>query len=231
MHQEYPSSPEEALSGLASSKRFNSEWIDNCRGDATPIYPEDVPAIPGLTIYRQYAATRTYAISVDTCEGDPTSDPSPATVFCIETWEEVAHLFGRFEPDTLAGYIQQIGYYYGEAVLCVERNNHGHAVHLALHRDDYPNIYQNPHDDKDGWLSSSKYKTLAVNNAATCLKAGDCVIHTQATRVELLAIDASTLAAPSGGTDDRAMTLIIGLAMLRWPSAAQQNRGGFAVKY
>jgi hypothetical protein len=99
----------------------------------------------------------------------------------------------------------------------VERNNHGHAVHVALKAADvYHPLYRNPFDSKDGWLSNLKYKTLAVDHAAQVFQTGGCVIRTPAVIAELSGIQASTLSAFPGQHDDRAMAAIIGLAAIKW---------------
>ena len=219
LHQEYPATPEQALSQRGSSKRFHPDWISQCYEPSPAL--QTGPPIPGLIVYREPSEGASYLIAVDTSEGDPNSDPSPATVFRADTWEEIAHLWGTFEPTALAGYLCQLAHYYNDAIACVERNNHGHAVHVALRAlNNTPPIYRNPFDNKDGWLSNVKYKTLAIDNTAQVLREGGCLLHTEAIKIELAGIEAATLKAPEGEHDDRAMTVIIGLAALRWPSAS-----------
>ncbi len=216
--QEYPATIAQALAGRSEGKRFAAAWLDNCY-TAVPEIDSEM-SLPGLIVYERPRNGRLYLIAVDTSEGDATSDPSPATVFDAETWAEVAHLYGIFEMKALAGYASTLSDYYNTAVICVERNNHGHAVHVALYALGYNNrIYINPFDGKEGWLSSLKYKTLAMNNAADVFKEGSTEIHTEATQIELVGIEAATLKAVEGETDDRALSYVIGLAALRWPSA------------
>ncbi len=234
--QEYPATAEEALAGRTSGKRFMLTWIkDKCKGSAEPLDLSDIKdepatALPGLIVYALPDRSRRYLIAADTSEGDPTSDPSPAVVIDMDSWEEVAHIFGRFEPDTYANYLGQLGEWYvgrdGVAILCVERNNHGHSVINSLTREPtiYPRLYRSPFDKKLGWLTSPKSKLLMMNNGAAVLKAGDCTIHTEATRMELADIDAATLKAPEGKTDDLAMMWLIALAALRWPSLGVKKR-------
>ena len=108
-------------------------------------------------------------------------------------------------------------------MICVERNNHGHAVDVGLRELDAGamglrdvRIYRSPFDDKPGWLSNAKYKTLAVNWAAEVFRDGACTIHSRVVMSELIGIQAATLAALTGLHDDNAMAAIIGLAALRW---------------
>lgn len=239
LFQEYPETPVQALAGRKSNKRFQATHLEKCSDFTEPI--EAGPPIPGLIVYeRPFLPDHDYILAVDTCEGNPTSDPSPITVFDATTFREVAHLYGRFEPAALANYAVQLAQWYGgsNCVICAERNNHGHAFNLEarhllpkIDRDEKrPFLYQNPHDGKDGWLSSPTYKTLAVNQAAEYFKDGQLKLRTEASVIELADIEASTLKAPEGSTDDRAMSVIIGLAAIRWPME-KEAAGGFAVQY
>lgn len=229
LFQEYPATPAEALAPRSSSKRFRPEHLDGCFEPVEPLQATDFaslaitwPEVPGLTVYEMPVSGDKYLISCDTAEGDPGSDPSPATVWDVERWVEVACLWGRFEPEVLAGYLVALANWYNKAVVCVERNNHGHAVHVALRAiDTGVRLYRNPFDGKDGWLSSVKYKTLAVDSAAVVFREAGCTIRTEATLLELAGLEAATLRAPDGETDDLAATVIIGLAAIRWSSVEQ----------
>lgn len=225
LFQEYPETPEQALAPRSESKRFHPSWIQQCFEPAKDLTPDQL-----WCIYRQPQQGTSYLLSADPAEGNPSSDPSAASVFNTETWEEVAHLHGRFEPHVFAGYLVKLSAIYNDAVICVERNNHGHAVHVALYNLDAGDlIYLNPHDKKDGWLSNAKYKTLAVDTTAEVLRDGSITIHTEATKSELAMFEAATLKAPEGFHDDRAMSLVIGIAALRWPSLRHQLTGESAV--
>ena len=147
---------------------------------------------PTNTVPGRRNPAATYIIAADPAEGDPNSDPSAATVIRKDTWEEVAHLHGQFEPTAFAGYLALLSTTYNHAEIIPERNNHGHAVIVALHELGAA-IYRNPHDDKLGWLSNLKWKTLATDNAATAFKDGAITLHTQATYLELSRFSASTL--------------------------------------
>lgn len=221
LHQEYPESPAQALAPRQASKRFHSTWLNQCFIAVPPIQE-----LHPWTIYCRPTTTSSFVIAADPAEGNPSSDPSAAIVLQADTWEEAAHLHGRFEPDIFAGYLVQAAQFYNNAVICVERNNHGHAVHLAIKNLEAGHlIYQNPMDQKDGWLSNSKSKVLAVDHAAQVLRDAGVTIHTQALIQELAMFEARTLKAPEGFHDDRAMALVIGLAALRWPSLRHRFTG------
>ncbi|MDQ4075067.1 MAG: hypothetical protein M3220_02335 [Chloroflexota bacterium] len=221
LKQEYPATPQEALEPRSAQKRFQSEWLNEAF-EAREGRAHYTPAM----IYRKPEPDRYYLVAADPAEGAPNSDPSAATILDCETWEEVAVLHGLFETDVFAHYLITLAIEYNDAVICPERNNHGHAVIDNIKSAGYEwLLYQNPFDDKPGWLSNAKYKVLAVDHAAQALRDGVVILHTQATVNELAIFDSARLRAPEGFHDDLAMSLIIGLAALRWPSPRHSGSG------
>jgi len=248
LYQEYPANPEQALSARQASKRFPAAWLTRCRGSRTqwcgiPKENRDDVAdgrvgnlpllnelgIPGFTGYTHPEKRRAYLVSADPAEGNPGSDPSAAVVLDVESWEEVGTLHGCFEPDIFAGYLRQVAGHYNQAMILVERNNHGHAVLLALEYAGYEKIYISPMDKKAGWLSTRRDKVLAVDNCAQALREGCCRINNEGTLTELAILEAGTLKAPQGAHDDLAMAFINGLAGLRWKSHNTQRGEGISM--
>lgn len=235
--QEYPETPEQAMAARQADKRFALAWVQQCAGDAKVIErPKariaaeyggyvSVPPVNGLKVYWEPVDNHEYVIAADTSEGDVTSDRTPMIVFDADTWEEVAFLTGVFEPTVQANHLVALSKYYNDAVICVERNNHGHSVITTIgmlgERD---RLYRNPFDKKFGWLSSVRYKPQAVNQAAEVLRDGAMTINSDTVRIELLDIESNSLKAPPGDTDDEAMALIIGVAALTWPSLVRRKR-------
>jgi hypothetical protein len=227
LHQEYPANPEQALSARQSSKRFAASWLTGCRGGRHSL--ENTVGVPGFITYAHPGVGRSYLVSADPAEGNPGSDPSAAVVLDEHTWEQVAVLYGNFEPDIFAGYLTQVAAHYNQAVILVERNNHGHTVLLALEYAGYENIYISPVDKKAGWLSNRRDKVLAVDNAAQALRQGCCTLNHEGTLAELADLEAGTLKAPGGAHDDLAMAFINGLAGLRWNSFEEQRGEGVSI--
>ena len=154
---------------------------------------------------------RKYVAGVDPAEGNPTSDESAVTVLDRASGKEAAVLAGKFQPSALADYVDQIGKYFNDAELMVERNNHGHAVLLWL--SEHSNLTRlKGHDDKDGWLSSVKGKALLYSVCADAFKNEETVIHSLETYLQLSSIEGSTLRAPEGEMDDRADSYALALA-------------------
>ena len=69
-----------------------------------------------------------YCIGVDTSEGLPGCDPNGAGVLNKKTGKQVAFIHGRFNPRTLADHSVRLALKYNNALLGIERENHGHAV-------------------------------------------------------------------------------------------------------
>lgn len=216
--QEYPATPEEALAGRQGSKRYALAWLQLCK-ELLPLWEQsERPALPGLKVYVPPAPGRQYVIGADTSEGDLTSDESAATVLDAVTYEEVALLAGRFEPAVFATYLDRLGRWYHHARIAVERNNHGHTVLLRLGDLRYPRLYRSPFDRKLGWLTDKRGKAIMTNHAADIFSGGMCRIRSEATLIQLNDIEAATLAAAEGNHDDLAMSYILALAALQWPS-------------
>jgi hypothetical protein len=221
LYEQYPSTDEEALAGRSKDKRINLEWLRACYEERRPLSEamlkeEKAPSIPGLCIYRLPIKGRRYVGGVDPAEGNPSSDDS-AVVFLDEmTGEEVAMLSGKFQPSTMASYVDQIGRWLNNSSILVERNNHGHAVLLWLR--DHSKLKRLPGWDadarlagpeaaapgvrKEGWLSNSRGKSLLYDALADAVRDGLTTIHSFKCHDQIGSIEGSTLRAPEGLMDD-----------------------------
>lgn len=214
--QEYPETVEQALAPLQLSKRIPFGWLDVCQEKApAPYSGRGVPAVPGLMVWRAPVEGRRYIIGADPAEGNPTSDDSAATVLDADSWEEMASFRGRFEPEVFAGYIDQVGEWYNRAPVMPERNNHGHALILALRTTAKLQVLVGT-DEKPGWLSSQRGKVMMYDFAAQVFHDGDTVIRTPETVNQLASIEADTLRAPQGLLDDLADSYALALTGCRW---------------
>ena len=205
LHEQYPATDIEALAPKTLDKRFAPQWLQQCYKEMSPfaVLPPGAPSIPGLQVYSLPSVGRSYVIGADPAEGNPTSDESSLTVLDRDSGEEVASLAGKFQPSTLAAHIDRISQWYNAAFVMVERNNHGHAVLLWL-RDNARTLRLPGHDQREGWLSSSKGKALLYDAAADAFREGQTTVHNFVTYSQLASIEGSTLRAPEGEADDRA---------------------------
>jgi hypothetical protein len=226
--QEYPASASEAF--LVSGRtRFAQEWViaqaANVQGQIVrEWWPEPLRSIQGLTLYALPKAGRRLILGADVAEGVEDGDYSAATLIDAETWEELAHLHGHWEPDEFADLLYQVAEVY-DAEIAVERNNHGHAVLTTLKRLCKRRIADG-HDDKPGWLTNVQTKPQSIDLLATALRDGAAKIRTQATLDELQIYrigKSGDTGAPSGYHDDRVMTWAIALMVARRPRKTAES--------
>lgn len=240
LHQEYPATDLEALAPRAVDKFFPAEWLNQCytrlqtsdcsvqAGEADPdpstLNPQSLD-LPGLAVHVPPQPGHTYVIGADPAQGNPQSDESAAVVLDYATGEQVATLGLRCDPEMFAVHLGRLAKAYGgvhntaygsypyEAEIMVERNNHGHAVILALHQ--YNAWLLRGLDDEPGWATTGASKHLLFDQAAKDIREGGLRLHDETTYWQLISIDGATLAAPPGQHDDRAMACVLALAALR----------------
>lgn len=187
--QEYPANDEEAIASTG-----------------LPVFPrEKLRAMPvragghggpGLAIYREPAAEQMYLIGADPAEGAVDSDWSSAGVLRI--WQEegvgyrgeqVAQLRGRWAPEDFAARLDKLARLYGAhatpklrqpVILGWERNNHGHAVRVAmqaLYQPGSPYSMYRAKDGKFGWLQTPESRALLVDQLAAAVRTDAITLH------------------------------------------------------
>jgi hypothetical protein len=217
LHEQYPANDIEALSARTLDKRLATQWIVQCYREMAPLpldeLPPGTPSLPGLKIYRPYEPGHAYIIGVDTAEGKKTSDNSALTVLDRHTGEECAAMADKIEPSVLAGYVDLIGRYYRGAEVMVERNNHGHAVIMWLFDNSDLEVLDG-WDDNPGWNTTTKSKALLYVRAADAFRNRETILHSSDTQHELSSIEKSSLSAPDGQLDDRAVSYALCLAAI-----------------
>ena len=149
--------------------------------------------LPGLRIFKPPIPGRKYVIVADVAEGkDPTEtnnpDYSAAAVVDVETWEEMAALHGRWEPDLYALYLMALAEAFNQCGILVERNNHGHAVLATFRTHKFPlSRIVLGHDGAQGWLTTDQTKTRTTDLLAGAMRDQLVTIHSHATMSELQA--------------------------------------------
>jgi len=127
--------------------------------------------IPALRIWHEPEWNRDYVVAVDTSEGTG-GDAGTGLVFERGTGRHMATLWGQFKPWELARAVAGVGHRYNEALVAVERNNHGHACLRALDAEqNYPNIFYD-RDGKQGWLNVEISRTNALDTLEQAHRAG-----------------------------------------------------------
>ncbi len=111
---------------------------------------------------------RDYVVAVDTAGGMEGGDFGAVQVVDLATGMQCAELQERLRPPELAEVCFQMAKSYGNALLAVERNNHGAAV-LAL-LETRPGVRLYTQGGQAGWLTSAASKPDAVARLATLLQ-------------------------------------------------------------
>jgi hypothetical protein len=213
LHQEYPDSPEQALSARTLDKRIPAHWVERVSAPAHP-WPgacAEVPPLTGLALFRLPQPGHWYALGVDPAEGNPTSDESAICVLDVDSGEQVAVLAGRLQPASLADSAAKLAAWYNGATIMVERNNHGHSVLLWLAENTTADVAAGP-DHRPGWLSNVKGKALMYDALTEACRDAQMTLHDETTLTQMANLDGSTLRAPAGEHDDRVDALALAWA-------------------
>lgn len=156
-----------------------------------------------------------YIMGVDPAGGGCDGDYSCAEVIDRETGMQCAELHGHFPPRELSIRVAELAKKYNDALVVVERNNHGHAVLVHL-KSECKNLYS---DGKaDGWLTTAVNRPAMIENLAVILATqpslfpGEQLLHECRTFVRNA--DGNTGASP-GAHDDCVMAMAIALAARR----------------
>ena len=78
-----------------------------------------------LTVWEEPERWSGYVLGVDTAEGLGHGDYSCIQVLDAKEGTQVAVWHGHIAPDELAYEVHNLGIWYGNALCCVESNNHG----------------------------------------------------------------------------------------------------------
>jgi hypothetical protein len=187
--QEYPADDEEAIAttGLPIFPREQLRAMKLELGSVSA----------GVTIFREPAEGELYAIGADPAEGAADSDWSSASVLRIHqvdgigyAGEQVAVMRGRWAPEDFAARLDRLARHYARhataktrqpVTLGWERNNHGHAVRVAIqalvNASPPPYALYRARDGKLGWLQTAESRALLVDQLAAGVRAGAIALH------------------------------------------------------
>ena len=179
----------------------------------------------GLRVWQKPKEGSAYAIGVDVAEGVG-GDASCISVVDCGTGLHVASYWNNLiDTDNFAVEIYKLGHWYNRAFICIEANNHGHAVISNLSGTvggfAYPNLYKRIKYDEYtqkkgkviGFESTRQMKTHIIENLKSALKMGDLITFDRYTIQELgsFVCDFKTgrLSAQGNSKDDRVMALAL----------------------
>ncbi len=174
-------------------------------------------------------AGKRYIIGVDPAGGGTDGDYSCAQVVDRQTAMQCAELHGHYPPRDLAAKLGEIGRSYNDALLVVERNNHGYGVLAHLRTMGYTNLLVE--GGQDGWLTSAVSRPAMIENMAAVLATAPGLFSSvrllNECRTFVRHADGSS-AAMAGAHDDCVMAMAIALAA-RARVAGERGRAAVAM--
>ena len=236
LHQEYPSNPEEAFirSGrpvfdIDALQRMQTEvpkkGFNKKLSDVRNSYMFESSGGP-LSIWQLPQARAVYAIGADVAEGLARGDYSTAHVIDAKSGLVVAHWHGHVDPDKFGEEVlYALGFFYNEALIGVESNNHGLTTLTSLNKANYINLYRQRRLNQRhaeatealGWRTTTLTKPLAIDELNASLRDGELDLRCEYTIAELKTFvrddNGSTHGSPH---DDRVMSLAIARQMLKY---------------
>ncbi|HTS37812.1 MAG TPA: hypothetical protein VMH04_19210 [Candidatus Solibacter sp.] len=171
-----------------------------------------------------------YIIGVDTAGGGTEGDYSCAQVIERSMGLQCAELHGHFPPYELARRLVALGQLYENALIAVERNNHGYGVLAHLKDMGYQNLYEQ--NGQAGWLTSVVTRPAMVENLSAVLMAQPELFHSPRLLAELKTFvrhPDGNGAAAEGAHDDCVMAMAIAHGVRREDAGRVRRRGGVEV--
>ena len=157
-----------------------------------------------------------YIIGVDSAGGGSNGDYACAEVIERAIGLQCAELRGHFPPLELARRAVELGRRYANALLAVERNNHGYGVLAHLRNMGYENVFES--SGQAGWLTSAASRPAMIENMAAVMSTNPELFYSprllEECRTFVRRSDGNAAAA-DGAHDDCVMAMAIALAVRR----------------
>lgn len=168
-----------------------------------------------LRIWMPPVANRKYIVAADTAGGGSEGDFAAAQVIDLATGMQCAELQERLPPMDLAAACAELAREYNQALLAVERNNHGAAVLAYLHTlEHYTPLYRQR--GSDGWLTTSVSKPEMIARLGALLVERPEGFHSRRLLGECRSYQrgaSGTTGAASGAHDDLVMAMALAHAV------------------
>ncbi len=167
-----------------------------------------------------------YIIGVDAAGGGTDGDYACAQVIERTMGIQCAELHGHYPPYELARRLVALGRMYENALIAVERNNHGFGVLAHLKDLGYDNLYEQ--GGQEGWLTSVVTRPAMIENLAAVLMAQPELFHSPRLLEEMKTFvrrPEGHAEAAEGTHDDCVMAMGIALAVRREDAGRVRRRG------
>lgn len=169
-----------------------------------------------------------YVIGVDVAEGLETGDFSVVDVVRTRDLKTVARWRGHIDPDLLGEEVCLIGWWYNNALVGVEINNHGLTTLQRIRDKFYRNLYMRERGTdelfemstaKMGWRTDRKTKPLMIDELAKAIRDNDIIDYDIVFIRECMTYvrdDRGMTNAQEGQHDDTVMAKAISLQLANW---------------
>jgi hypothetical protein len=182
--------------------------------------PKPIEETETVKVYKPYEEGCHYVCGADCAEGVG-GDFSVATIFKARTREQVATLRCQLKPYDFAWALKDFCHRYAPKtrpfpLLAVERNNHGHAVLLALEEVvQYPKLYRREQDDRNGWLTDKVTRPVMLDTFIDGVENGTVILKDYTTLKECLTLinNNGKIEAAQGKHDDCVIASSIAVQM------------------
>jgi len=176
-----------------------------------------------IHIYEPRDNDETYVCACDTAGGTG-GDYYVGTIYRASDWKQCAQVRNnKWRPSEFGDYVVEMCDFYTKTgvspVLCVERNNHGHAVlqHLneVLY---YPNLYYHEgYDDKLGWHTTSLTRPIMMDHYVEAVESGILKMQSKELLAENLTLidNNGKIEAQDGEHDDCIIASAIAVQLLQ----------------
>jgi len=158
-------------------------------------------------------------------------DYASASVWDMESWDQVAVFHSRPEPIVFAEILIRAGWLWRSApgtpaLLAPESNLDGRAVMTILRERNYPNVFVMPTYDQDrnehtvqlGWATNTRTRPIMLATAKQMIREGTIGVRDNLTIGEMLTFEVNPKTgkeqAREGKNDDRVMQTAIACAVL-----------------
>jgi hypothetical protein len=169
---------------------------------------------------------REYIIGVDTAGGGSDGDYACAQVIERTVGLQCAELLGHYPPYEFARRLAALGRRYENALLAVERNNHGYGVLAHLKDLGYENLYVQ--NRQEGWLTSVVSRPAMIENLVAVLTEQAELFRSQRLLREMKTFvrhPDGHAAAAEGAHDDCVMAMAIALGVRREDAGRVRRKG------
>ncbi|HTV64059.1 MAG TPA: hypothetical protein VMD98_00570 [Bryocella sp.] len=177
------------------------------------------------------ACAKSYIVGVDPAGGGIDGDYSCAQVIDANSGVQCAELHGHFRPEELAARVAKLARDYNDALIAVERNNHGYSVlaHLTMGQG-YTNLYVA--DGQAGWPTNVATRPRMLANLAELLASASFLFLSPRLLEECRTFvrhEDGSCSAASGTHDDTVMAMAIAQAVraevvVKGPRSAAEAR-------